>query len=534
MSAVAFTIGNKGYLGTGHGTATACEDFWEYDPATNVWTQKVNFGGGRRGMAVGFSIGNFGYIGTGDYNNANYNYKDLWKYDVSLNTWTQVSDLATFERKQAVGFAIGNKGYVGTGWKTANNTQYFNDFWEYDPLADSWTQKSNFPGTPRRDIDRAVFVIGNSAYLGLGQDINLTLYNDFWEFNQATNSWSQKANFPGVARKGATGFSLCGYGFIGLGTDTNNNYFNDFWMYDPNTDSWSSATTFPGGGRFDQPSFVINDKAYISTGLHNNDLLNSNLFYYDLWEFSLPNINPTISTNLTICIGTAVTLTASGGINYSWATGETTNTINVSPASTTSYSVTVSAFCDSKTLSSAITVINNSNAFFTYEYDPCKNNCVDFTDQSFNALTWEWDFGDGSNSSLQNSCHHYNDSADYNVLLIINKSTACEDTALLSVPYVSHDTTAFVYIPNAFSPNNDGENDVLRFYRKDYVCVKEFEIIIYDRWGEKVFETTNIYDQWDGNYNGKKLDSQTVAYFCKTVSAIGFVSSSQGNITLIR
>src|SRR4249919_3048148 len=60
-SAVSFSIGNKGYIGTGD----SYNDFWEYDPATNVWTQKADFGGKGRDWATGFSIGNKGYIGTG-------------------------------------------------------------------------------------------------------------------------------------------------------------------------------------------------------------------------------------------------------------------------------------------------------------------------------------------------------------------------------------------------------------------------------------------------------------------------------------
>src|SRR6266850_280477 len=56
-----FSIGNKGYIGTGSHT----NEFWEYDPLTNLWSQKANFGGGNRYGAVGFSINNMGYLGTG-------------------------------------------------------------------------------------------------------------------------------------------------------------------------------------------------------------------------------------------------------------------------------------------------------------------------------------------------------------------------------------------------------------------------------------------------------------------------------------
>src|SRR4051812_9436079 len=64
---VSFSIGTKGYIGTGYngGTFTFYKDFWEFDRDSNVWTQKADFAGGNRTGAVGFSIGNKGYIGTG-------------------------------------------------------------------------------------------------------------------------------------------------------------------------------------------------------------------------------------------------------------------------------------------------------------------------------------------------------------------------------------------------------------------------------------------------------------------------------------
>ena len=90
------------------------KDFWEWDQATNVWTQKANFGGTSRWQAVGFSVGNKGYIGTG-INNLNQALKDFWEYDVLSNIWTQKSNFQGGLREAATGFSIGNKGYIGTG-----------------------------------------------------------------------------------------------------------------------------------------------------------------------------------------------------------------------------------------------------------------------------------------------------------------------------------------------------------------------------------------------------------------------------------
>ena len=80
--AVGFSIGTKGYIGTGdNGSSSSIhyKDFWEYDPATDKWTRKADFDGTERSFAAGFSIGSKGYIGTGG--NPGIYYNDFWEYD---------------------------------------------------------------------------------------------------------------------------------------------------------------------------------------------------------------------------------------------------------------------------------------------------------------------------------------------------------------------------------------------------------------------------------------------------------------------
>src|ERR1041384_7930203 len=77
-----------------------------------TWTQKADLGGTGRYFPVGFSIGTKGYIGTG-YNTTYRN--DFWEWDQATNVWTQKADFAGTARYAAVGFAIGTKGYIGTG-----------------------------------------------------------------------------------------------------------------------------------------------------------------------------------------------------------------------------------------------------------------------------------------------------------------------------------------------------------------------------------------------------------------------------------
>jgi len=113
---------------------------------TNTWTQKTDFGGGIRYRAVGFSIGSKGYVGTG--NGISSYYKDFWEYNPVLNTWTQKADFGGTGRTGAVGFSIGSKGYIGTGviGQDINGVNlYDTDFWEYDPRPVSAVQRDMRP-----------------------------------------------------------------------------------------------------------------------------------------------------------------------------------------------------------------------------------------------------------------------------------------------------------------------------------------------------------------------------------------------------
>lgn len=89
----------------------------------------------------------------------------------------------------------------------------------------------------------------------------------------------------------------------------------------------------------------------------------------------------------------------------------------------------------------------------------------------------------------------------------------------------------FIFVPTAFTPNNDGKNDVIQVRSG---VVSELEFAIFDRWGEKIFETNNTNDVWDGTYHGKPLAPQVFVYYLKATCFNGEEFEAKGNITLIR
>jgi tetratricopeptide (TPR) repeat protein len=277
--ATGFSIGTKGYIGTGY-YGNFKKDFWEYDPATKAWTQKADFGGERRHYAVGFSIGGKGYIGTGS--NALYGgslKKDFWEYDPATNIWTQKADFGGTARHAAVGFSIGSKGYLGTGWDNASKK----DFWEYDPASNVWTEETDFEGTARNSA--VGFSIDSKGYIGMGYDLGtgniIHSKGDFWEYDPATSRWTRKADFKGSARNTSIGFSIGSKGYVGLGSSDELGFNNDFWEYNPATNTWTKKADFGGKSRIAAAAFSIGSRGFVGTGI----ALPITTYLNDFWEY---------------------------------------------------------------------------------------------------------------------------------------------------------------------------------------------------------------------------------------------------------
>jgi hypothetical protein len=305
--AVGFSIGSKGYIGTGYDGSLRLKDFWEYDPTADAWTQKADFGIEAQ-SAVGFSIGNKGYIGSG---------QAFWEYDPAAVAWTQKTDFGGSTRGSSAGFSINSKGYIGTGSNIYLNPIELKDFWEYDPAAVpaavAWTQKTHFGGTARTGA--VGFSIGSKGYIGTGSDASSSFTKDFWEYDPAADAWTQKTDFGGTARTGAVGFSIGSKGYIGTGSDASSSFTKDFWEYDPDANTWTQKADFVGTARTDAVGFSIGSKGYIGTGEQNGSLTK------DFWEYD--PANGTIDTT-----PDQFTFTAQTGVTLSMKV--TSNTITVS------------------------------------------------------------------------------------------------------------------------------------------------------------------------------------------------------------
>jgi len=123
---------------------------------------------------------------------------------------------------------------------------------------------------------------------------------------------------------------------------------------------------------------------------------------------------------------------------------------------------------------------------------------VHFTDQSLGVIdSWNWTFGPFGNSIIQNPTFVYPDTGYSDVILIVTNIHGCADTAYGGVMI---DPIQVFYAPNAFTPNSNGKNDVFRVYA-DGIEFSTFEMVIFNRWGERIFKTNDYNEGWNGAIN---------------------------------
>jgi N-acetylneuraminic acid mutarotase len=243
-NAMSFATTTKGYLigGLKQDGITKLGDTWEYDPIANAWTQKTSFIGTARMDAIAFCINNIGYI-AGGYDGNNY-LKDFYSFDPTQNggqgAWTSLGSMPGSKRRGGSAFVYQNKAYIVAG---LDNTIYPSDFWSYDPsqpFASAWTQKNAIANVSPNTFDdgytgitranAAAFVMGVKGYLATGDAGSL--YKSVWEYDFASDLWTQKSDFEVGALTGAVAFTVNSRGFVLTG-NASSNYYSEFSEFHP-------------------------------------------------------------------------------------------------------------------------------------------------------------------------------------------------------------------------------------------------------------------------------------------------------------
>jgi N-acetylneuraminic acid mutarotase len=170
-------------------------------------------------------------------------------------TWTQEPSYHSPIFSNAC-FTIGNDIYVMGGFKgpyTGYPATMEHQVWDYNTTTNTWTQKANFPGEVT--YGGKGFTIGTKGYLVSGWDSTGSGSgpNATWQYDPTIDSWTAKAAFPGSTRYTTATFAVGGKGYVACGFSP---YQNDVYSYDPVNDTWTQKANFPGASRQDLPCFV--------------------------------------------------------------------------------------------------------------------------------------------------------------------------------------------------------------------------------------------------------------------------------------
>ncbi len=155
---------------------------------------------------------------------------------------------------------------------------------------------------------------------------------------------------------------------------------------------------------------------------------------------------------------------------------------------------------------------------------------VEFTNLSGGNVENYWSFGDGDSSLEINPEHVYKTIGEYEVVLIVWSDKGCSDTTKQLVKEQDYNT---LYAPTAFSPDGDGKNDIFYLYGSG-IMEGTFKLMIYDRWGEKIFESNDIQKGWNGTMGGKKVKTGSYVWLAVFKDFFGNGKTVTGKVTVIR
>ncbi|MDW7692596.1 T9SS type A sorting domain-containing protein [Flammeovirgaceae bacterium SG7u.111] len=391
------------------------------------WLQSNDFPGTARSGAVFAEASGKGYYGTGS-DGTNY-LADWWEYDPLTLTWTQKANFPGESRQNALAFTLNDTVYVVTGQGDSLGTRvYHNDFYMYLPAENSWQQLSDFPGSGR---SLAVSAVANGkAYIGTGRNSNDQL-KDWWEYNPTNATWVQKANLTAEKRQSANAFSLDSLVFVGGGQNTDGGTMmtNDFYAYNPEDDSWEEKSFAENHlTSLNATAFVLGDTAYVfggSTGL-------------DLWKYHAGSNSWTEGESLVV--------------------GSEGNRTNSSALAFGSYALVVggnyfnlSGFSDEK----------KADVWTYYINPPTKPNKPGYAednelyDLDYDFITFYW------SDESDNELGYIIELLDYNSYDLISLDTIPADSTSFTTYNVSSDTK---YTARIWAYNNIGDSDKKYYY----------------------------------------------------------------------
>ncbi|MBC7861944.1 MAG: gliding motility-associated C-terminal domain-containing protein, partial [Bacteroidia bacterium] len=243
----------------------------------------------------------------------------------------------------------------------------------------------------------------------------------------------------------------------------------------------------------------------------------------------------TASVNSPLCAGWIVNLSSSGGATYSWTgPGGFTSTLQnpvISPGTVASsgiYSVTVTDAGGCTNTTTVSVVVNPMPIVgMTFAANDTITLGQSVTLTASGAAGYVWDNASTATSIIVSPTA----TGDF-TYCVYGTTAGCIDSQCVDI-HVKKLDCGELFFPNAFSPNGDHANDELCVYGAQ--CITVFQLYIFDRWGEKVFESTDPAFCWDGTYKGKALNAGIYAYYLNaSVTGTADPIIKKGNVSLVK
>jgi len=251
---------------------------------------------------------------------------------------------------------------------------------------------------------------------------------------------------------------------------------------------------------------------------------------------TLPQLQITSLIDQLVCVQDrgSIDVTVAGGttpFNFSWNTGSTTEDLNNIQPGNYSLLVTDANGC---TISETFNVINtnsfNVNTTGSATITMGETAILNAVTTGSNQTTYNWTPAiNHTCPNCQSTTVQPGSTTLYTVIATDTNGCIAQDTVTVKVIADYN-----IFTPNAFTPNGDGNNDYLQIFG-NLAGVKKLDLMIFNRWGEKVYETNDVNFQWDGRFKGDLIESSVLVYVMKIVHLDGYNQKVfKGSITILR
>jgi gliding motility-associated-like protein len=223
----------------------------------------------------------------------------------------------------------------------------------------------------------------------------------------------------------------------------------------------------------------------------------------------------------------AAVVTGGGGtITYLWNTGQTTATYQANPDADAQVWVTVTDSCGLSATDTALLSVDDFEASFTYDHE--RHDYYLFLNTSPEVQTVYWDFGDGTTSTELDPAHLFPEAGYYTVSLTAVNVNGCESSyseLLEAYPPMR------VYLPNSFTPNGDGLNDMFGMTGEAYAG---YTLRIYTRWGQEIYKGVHYdADAWDGTVDGQLVPRGLYLWKVEVLPPAGMNVLKEGTVMVL-